>query len=719
MNNNKNNKTETRSIIAAHISGNDWKWNFRVPDYEIPAVKDIALTLFNTSNEQTLICPVLSVKEDRQGGSVIEADLSLLKETIDTCKTVRWKILLTVGKSIGHLDDKVYVLKGDCKGKSSDGKKKKKDLYKRRFDKVMDPVGMISLGDRTVEAVPDFVSGGEWMICVGDRCLRYMYALRCAGIDYKVTDDKLTFTVNCPIVGGIEWKGIVLAYRYRLEKDRKDYFFPVTKLTAGKGYITALIEVDIRGLELKPVNWDVRMVFEKNGERFWCHAMSPESDEAPESARSSQTGLRGLFAKQSVIIQDGSQLSLMCTDKGNTSVVVQQYTLYSGFRFRFKERLALLIYRLMRGSLRKKNIFLVYEKYCSMAQDNGFYFFKYCMENDMEKAMDRHIYYVIDKSRKDYANLEKYKDHVIQFMSLKHMVYLLAARLLVSSDSRKHAYAWRSTESVIRRKLLKEKKSVFLQHGVFGLKRSIEFKRGASGGTDLFIASNEMEKGFIMEDMGYKDEQVAVTGLARWDVLEDKSGSVSRKHILVMPTWRKWLEEVPDEIFLESEYYLRYMELINSGRLIDYLERNDLIMDFYIHPKFSEQIRQFSTGSDRVRLIPFGSEPLNEILMECSLLVTDYSSVCWDVYYQGKPVIFYQFDLDKYNEATGAYMDLEKDLFGDRAETQDELFTLMDEAAENEFKLKPEYEEMREDMFAFIDHNNSKRTCEAILKRGW
>ena len=166
--------------------------------------------------------------------------------------------------------------------------------------------------------------------------------------------------------------------------------------------------------------------------------------------------------------------------------------------FRLRERIAILIYRLMRKSLKKKKIFLVYEKYCKMAQDNGFCFFKYCMDNDMEKVLGRSIYYVIDKSQKDYAKLEPYKDHVLQYMSIKHMVYLLAARLLISSDSRKHGCAWRSTESVIRKKVLKSKRSVFLQHGVFGLKRSNEFKHGTRGGTDLFIASNELEKGFIM-----------------------------------------------------------------------------------------------------------------------------------------------------------------------------------------------------------------------------
>ena len=54
-----------------------------------------------------------------------------------------------------------------------------------------------------------------------------------------------------------------------------------------------------------------------------------------------------------------------------------------------KEYAALAIYYLMRPVWKKKNIWLVYEKYCVMAQDNGFYFFKYCMENLPESEKDR------------------------------------------------------------------------------------------------------------------------------------------------------------------------------------------------------------------------------------------------------------------------------------------------------------------------------------------
>ena len=665
------------------------------------------LILTNQRSGKICSCPVINAYKHSQEGSVLEVDLSPLKATIENCKSEKWKVTL----SGAALADSERIL-------TKEEKKQNKDPYRRREELFEEPIGQIEYTGRPVEVMPFCTPDGEWNISVGDRCLRYMQIFRCIGLEAGFRKNDPYFKVSCPEIEGVNWTGMVLTYRYRLENDRKDCFFPAGSVTKeGKSSII-VTEFNTDGLEFKPINWDVRMAFEKDGEQYWCNVTSPDENILNYGSKG-HDGIRRLFSRQSVSLDNGCQMSIGSTDYGNTSIIVQQPTPYSGFIFRLKERIAIGIYMLLHRSLRKKKIYLVYEKFCSMAQDNGFFFFRYCMENDMEKTMQRHIYYVIDKKQKDYSRLEPYKDHVIQFMSLKHMIYILAARLLISSDSKRHAYAWRATESIIRKKVLKEKKSVFLQHGVFGLKRSDEFKRGTGGGTNLFIASNKMEKSFIVEDMGYKPEQVVITGLPRWDVLEDKSERKKEKHILVMPTWRKWLEETTDEIFLGSEYYRKYMELINSGGIAGFLKKYDLYMDFYIHPKFSEQIKQFSTTSERISLIPFGTEPLNELMMECKLLVTDYSSVCWDVYYQGKPVIFYQFDLAKYNEVQGAYMDLEKDLFGDRAETQGELLKLLEEAAENGFELKPEYSGMRKGMYEYIDHNNSKRICEELMQRGW
>ena len=46
---------------------------------------------------------------------------------------------------------------------------------------------------------------------------------------------------------------------------------------------------------------------------------------------------------------------------------------------RFKEFAAFGLSRILKPFFQKKHLWLVYEKYCVSAQDNGFFFFQYCM----------------------------------------------------------------------------------------------------------------------------------------------------------------------------------------------------------------------------------------------------------------------------------------------------------------------------------------------------
>lgn len=265
---------------------------------------------------------------------------------------------------------------------------------------------------------------------------------------------------------------------------------------------------------------------------------------------------------------------------------------------------------------------------------------------------------------------------------------------------------------------LKSKKLVFLQHGVTALKKvDFLYGKGHYGDCNLFVVTSDYEKDIVLKNFGYKESEIAVSGFARWDVLEDKSQG--GRDILLMPTWRNWLEEVGDEVFKQSDYYQNYMRFLTSDRLAAILEKNDLKLNFYLHPKFRDYINEFKIDAERIRLIPFGQEPLNELMMKCRMLITDYSSVCWDMYYQGKPVIFYQFDLDDYYELHGSYLDMRKDLFGPQVEQLEDVFTAFEKMVEDDFKLEPKYEELRHYYYKHIDDKNSQRICDAVVEKGW
>lgn len=396
---------------------------------------------------------------------------------------------------------------------------------------------------------------------------------------------------------------------------------------------------------------------------------------------------------------------------------LREKTPYDNRATRAKEFGAYVYYRLLGRTFRGRKIWLVFEKFSSAAQDNGFYFFRYCMENLSEQEK-KDIYFVIDRDAKDNANLEPYRDHVIYFMSFKHMLYCIAAKVFVGSDSRKHLYVWRPKPNLVSGRMRK-KPVYFLQHGVTALKR-VDSIFGANGSSPMthITTTSDYEQHIMDEYFGYSPANAPVVGFTRWDVLEDKS-SPDEKIILVMPTWRAWLEEKTDEDFLASDYFRNYMEMLQDKTLTDCLKENDVRLIFFIHPKFKDFLGKFSASSENIELVQFGSRPLNEIMMKCSMLITDYSSVCWDVYYMGKPVVFYQFDYDMYMENHGSYLDMEHDLFGERyTELPDVIESIKRNIADG-FTESERAKEMRPKYFKYIDSDNSKRTYEYLKSKGY
>lgn len=585
--------------------------------------------------------------------------------------------------------------------------KKSEDFYDFR-EICKDPLHTYVKDNVFYEVYPYFTENGNVALVKNPQKQKYELALMNKVLDLQIRRGILKIVVQAHKTE-MKITGIMLTLRTKQLGEEQSYQFPVQVKEEAKS-CRVTCEADLTKLEIRPLYWDIRLVYEKDGVEYATRMTNHDS-------KFYKKYFMSFFSKNTMKLQSGELFYPYMTVTGLIAFQCREQGKYDGYGFKIKERVAAFLYFVLKRYWIKKNIYLVFEKFCVMAQDNGYYFFQYCMENDMERKLNRRIYYVMDRKSPDWDKVAQYKDHVIPFMSLKHIVYLLASKLLISTDTRDHAYAWRTKDSILAQ-YLDSKKLVFLQHGVIALKQvHFLYSNDRRGRCSLFITSNDTERDIIYNFFGYKKKQIAVTGLARWDVLEDRSEG--RKEILMMPTWRNWLDEVGDDLFKESDYYKNYMSFLNSEKLSRLLEKYDLKLNFYLHPKFREYIGDFKINGERIRLIPFGEEPLNELMMKCKLLVTDYSSVCWDVFYQSKPVIFYQFDMDQYNQAHGSYIDLETELFGDRVEKQEDLIDLLEEYAGTEFTLKEKYAKMQDKCYKYIDKQNSQRICDEIIKRGW
>ena len=422
-----------------------------------------------------------------------------------------------------------------------------------------------------------------------------------------------------------------------------------------------------------------------------------------------------MIMNQQMNISDNNILFPYKTMGGKLAYTYREKTPYDGWNTKIKEFLACFIFAILHPYWKRKKMWLVYEKFCSMAQDNGYYFFKYCMEELPQNEREK-IFYILDENSTDWDKVKKYEKQVIPFMSFKHILYTMVAKMYIASDSKKHLYIWRAKPNFVSQRISKHK-ILFLQHGVTALKKvdGIFGKKGSSPMT-YFTTTSEFEQNIVVENFKYKKVNAPILGFTRWDVLEN-TATDTEKIILAMPTWRSWLEEKSADDFVKSDYYHNYMKLLSSNYLAEILKKNNVKLIFYIHPKFRDYIGEFNVSGEHIELIPFGSEPLNEIIKKCHMLITDYSSVCWDVYYLGKPVLFYQFDYDMYEQAHGSYLDMEQELFGKRYTKYEDLLLGIEKQIKNNFTEEQKYKDLRNHYFAYIDNENSKRTYQYISSK--
>ena len=124
----------------------------------------------------------------------------------------------------------------------------------------------------------------------------------------------------------------------------------------------------------------------------------------------------------------------------------------------------------------------------------------------------------------------------------------------------------------------------------------------------------------------------------------------------------------------------------------------------------------FKSTSDRIKIVSFDECRVTELLMKCRMLITDYSSVSWDVFYQEKPVLFYQFDADKYMEKQGSYLPLDKKVFGERAVTFEDFTDKLSKLIENDYRDLEDMSELREKYLPLRDNNNCERIYKAVME---
>lgn len=350
---------------------------------------------------------------------------------------------------------------------------------------------------------------------------------------------------------------------------------------------------------------------------------------------------------------------------------------------------------------KRKDIWIVGERPYK-AQDTGYHFFKYMRNN----FPNRNVYYVIEKDSPERKNVEAL-GNVLDFKSKKHILYSLVATRIIGSHHPDYLYPIRSAKF---KKAVNGIK-VFLQHGVMGTKNMVANygKNALAFETDAFLVSSDFEKNMIVKDFGYSPKEVYVTGLSRFDSLLANDVEVKRQ-ILIIPTWRDWLSV--EEEFLESEYFKRYMELVNNPFLHTIAKNNNLEIIFCLHPNMQKYTKYFKDAP--VTVISQGEVEVQRLLKESALMITDYSSVGFDFSFLYKPIIYYQFDRNLFIGPNPSHLDLDRDLPGDIVTELDELLERLQFYVTNNFTMLEENKKRANKFIKYRDTNSSERIYNVV-----
>lgn len=351
------------------------------------------------------------------------------------------------------------------------------------------------------------------------------------------------------------------------------------------------------------------------------------------------------------------------------------------------------------------------------ANDNGAALFLFMMEKKKKEGIPCRPVFALSRSSADWERM-KAAGPVIPYMSIRHMMLHFFADHTVSAYSHNEISSPFKEGNYLYSNLTQHNKVVFLQHGIIkdDLSRPLNYPHKNYA---LFVTSSSREYDSVVNTpaYGYRRESIILTGFPRYDRLTDKGCKV----ISVMPTWRRSLcgnmdvktgryEKLPG--FKNTEFCRFFSGLLTSRRLIDSAAANGYTIQFIPHPvlaPFKEDIEV-----DRSIRVLCGDVDYSRVFSESALVLTDYSSVFFDMAYLRKPVVYSHFE-SRVNYADG-YFDYERDGFGEVEHTLDGTVDRLVEYMENGCVLKDKYRKRIDSFFCFSDRNCCRRVYEAICR---
>ena len=330
-------------------------------------------------------------------------------------------------------------------------------------------------------------------------------------------------------------------------------------------------------------------------------------------------------------------------------------------------------------------------------------------------------YYIINENCAAYPEIkEKYGENIIAYspeklksFALKMNEIFKTVKFICGGFQVLHSLRLGITEAVKRSPYVY---SIFTQHGITFFKD--DFISQASYSKFLFdklMISNDFEKEIFMKRACYKEEDLIKNGLFRWDLLSsEKSGT--EKSIFIYFTHRRYLKNIPEEELKDTVYVKTIVGLLEDPRFQKFVKENGYTLKVALHHSVLQVC-----GNDLLEGVKIlEDDEIAGAKKDSAILITDYSSMCFEMWFQHKPSIFLNIpdseDCRKYHHKTDLAdpYSSKMDVIFNVVDTVDECVDRLEEYHRTGFALTAE-EKVKRDRFFYYNGGFCERFYHLLV----
>ena len=396
--------------------------------------------------------------------------------------------------------------------------------------------------------------------------------------------------------------------------------------------------------------------------------------------------------------------------------------------FRIAKGLVYRVYRrlmaeMVRASFRrqgKRDIVITSDLFLeeNTSPQDGFELFKYIYTLD---GREFEPYYIINKKSSQYRRIkDEYGKHIVGFSAKNRTPAFL--RLIWLFRRTKYICSGFLALNALNIDIVQAIKSnpetyyIFTQHGITFFKDDfISVSTYSSFVYDKLMVSNDYEKNIYLSKDCVEEQDIIKNGLFRWDLLTQRSSEPGRT-IFIYFTHRRYLKRIPD---VEHSVYIQTISgLLRDPRLKELVERYGYTVKVGMHHTAVDLVGP-SVLKD-VQII--SDDDIAEVKRTSDILITDYSSMAFEMWFQRKPAIFLNIpdgeDCILYGSNTDLvhpYRGKEQYLFN-IVDSVDDCIALMETYFNNGFTLSEE-DNRKVDNFFYYSSDFCQRFYQYLLEQ--